>query len=246
MGLDGLYAAASGMEAQQTQLDAISNDLANESTPGYQAVRVGFHDLLYTSGGVSSGSTVATGAGAASNIIGRSQQQGSIQETGQPFDIALQGPGFIEVRRPDGTIGLTRNGVLQLNSQRRLTNTLGMEVQPPITVPRGVPVSEVKIAPNGTVYAGNRTIGKIAMVDVPAPDHLLADGSSVFSATAASGPIRPAAAGTTMQQGALEASNVDTSQEMVDMIDTQNNYSMASKAIQFQDQMMQIANQVKK
>ena len=121
--LDGLYAAASGMQAQQTALDAIANDLANESTPGYQATKVGFHDLLYASGGASSGSTVATGAGAAAAIIGRSQLQGSMQQTGQPLDVAILGPGYIEVRRPDGTIGLTRNGVLQLNAQRRLTTT---------------------------------------------------------------------------------------------------------------------------
>jgi len=239
--LGGLYAAAAGMEAQQQQLDAISNDLANESTPGYQAVRVGFHDLLYSSGGASSGSTVATGAGAAAALVGRSQTQGSIQETGQPLDVAIQGPGYIEVRRPDGTIGLTRNGVLQLDAQGRLTTALGMPLQPPITVPSGVSPSQVSIDSSGNVTVGTRKLGQISLVNVPAPDQLLADGDSVFSTTAASGAIRRAT-GATVQQGALEASNVDTSQELVDMIDTQNNYSMASKAIQFQDQMLQIAN----
>ena len=243
--LDGLYAAAAGMQAQQTQLEAIANDLANESTPGYQAAKVGFRDLLYTSGGASSGSTVATGAGSAADIIGRSQIQGSLQQTGQPFDVAIQGPGYIEVRRPDGTIGLTRNGVLQLNAQRHLTTSVGMELQPPITIPQGISPGQVKIDPNGTVHAGTRTLGRISLVDVPAPDKLLADGNSVFSPTAASGAIRPAA-GTTVQQGAIEASNVDANVEMATMITTQRNFSMASKAIQYQDQMAQIANQVKK
>ncbi len=243
--LDGLYAAAAGMQAQQTQLDAIANDLSNESTTGYQAVKVGFRDLLYTSGGASSGSTVATGAGSAADVIGRSQVQGSLQETGQPLDVAIQGSGFIQVRRPDGTIGLTRNGALQLDAQRRLSTSAGMLVQPPITVPQGVDVAHVSISSNGTVRAGTRTLGRISLADVPAPDQLLADGNGVFSPTAASGAIRPAT-GATLQQGALEASNVDANQEMAAMITTQKNYSMISRAIGFQDQMAQIANQVKK
>ena len=107
-----------GMAAQQEQIDALANDMANMSTPGYQATRVGFHDLLYSSGGGSTGSTVATGAGAAAQIIGRSQVQGSIQPTGRPLDVAIVGEGYIEVRRPDGTIGLTRNGVLQIDCSR--------------------------------------------------------------------------------------------------------------------------------
>lgn len=243
--LSGLYAAAAGMQAQQLQLDAISNDLANESTPGYQATRLGFHDLLYTSGGGSSGSTVATGAGAASGVVGRSQAQGTIQTTGQPLDVAIVGPGYIEVRRPDGTTGLTRNGVLQLNAQRNLTTALGMPVQPPITVPQGISPADVKVDSDGTVHAGARKLGQISIVTVPAPDQLLADGDSVLSPTAASGAIRRAS-GASLQQGALESSNVDVNQAMTDMITTQNNYSIASKAIQYQDQMLQIANQVKK
>jgi flagellar basal-body rod protein FlgG len=233
------------MQAQQTQLDAIANDLSNESTAGYQAVKVGFRDLLYTSGGASSGSTVATGAGSAAEVVGRSQVQGSLQETGQPLDVAIQGPGYIQVRRPDGTIGLTRNGALQLDAQRRLCTSTGMLVEPPITVPAGVSIAHISISANGTVRAGARTLGQISLVDVPAPDQLLADGNSVFSPTAASGAIRPAV-GATLQQGALEASNVDANQEMAAMITTQKNYSMISRAIQYQDQMLQIANQVKK
>src|SRR5947209_18236692 len=142
--LEGLYSAAAGMEAQQHQLEAVSNDIANVSTPGYQAAQVGFHDLLYSSGGASSGSSVATGAGAASSIVGRSQTQGALQNTGQPLDVAIIGPGFLQVRRPDGTIGLTRNGTLQLNSAGQLTNELGMAVQPPITVPRGTQPNDIK------------------------------------------------------------------------------------------------------
>jgi len=243
--IEGLYTAAAGMAAQQNQLDAIANDIANQSTPGYQGTRLGFHDLLYTSGGASAGSTVATGAGAATDFIGRSQVQGAIQETGQPLDVAILGEGFIEVRRPDGTIGLTRNGTLQVDAQGRLATTTGMLLQPPVRIPRGTPESQIKIAPDGTVSAGNRKVGKITLVTVPAPDKLLSDGDSVFSATAASGAIRRAT-GTNVQQGALEGSNVDEAAALIQMVDSQWGYQMSSKAVQMQDQMLQIANQVKR
>jgi flagellar basal-body rod protein FlgG len=240
--LEGLYSAASGMEAQQQQFDAISNDMANLDTPGYQSTIVGFHDLLYSNGGY--GSNVATGAGSAAQIVGRDQTQGAIQQTGQPLDVAIQGQGFIEVRRPDGTIGLTRNGRLELNASRQLTNQEGMLVQPPVTVPAGVPVDQVSIGANGTVQAQGKTIGKLSLVDVPAPDGLVADGDSVFSATAASGAIRPAKAAT-LQQGALEGSNVDLGEEMSKMMTAQQEYAMGSQAVQYQAQMLQIADQIK-
>jgi flagellar basal-body rod protein FlgG len=244
--LDGLYTAAAGMAAQQQQLDALANDISNVSTPGYQATRVAFHDLLYTSGSpAASGTTVATGSGAAAQMLGRNQSQGSVQSTGRPLDVAIVGPGFLQVRRPDGTTGLTRNGVLETDAQGHLTTNVGMSLQPPITVPKGVNADQVVIGPDGTVSAGTRKLGKITLVTVPAPDQLLADGDGVFSATAASGAIRKATGGT-LQQGAFEASNVDTGDAIVGMMDAQQGYSMDSKAISFEDQMMQIANQIKR
>jgi flagellar basal-body rod protein FlgG len=244
--IEGLYTAAAGMAAQQEQLDSIGNDLANVSTPGYQATRVGFHDLLYTTGGpAATGTNAATGAGSAASMIGRSQIQGAIQTTGQPLDVAIEGEGFIQVRRPDGTIGLTRNGTLQVDATGLLTTDTGMALQPPIRIPRGVTPGQVHIAPNGTVSAGGRTVGKIALVTVPAPDKLIGDGDSVFSATAASGAIRPAS-GATVKQGALEGSNVDEAVDLTQMVDAQWGYQMSSKAIQMQDQMLQIANQIKR
>jgi flagellar basal-body rod protein FlgG len=240
--LEGLYSAASGMEAQQQQFDAISNDMANVDTPGYQSTIVGFHDLLYSNGNY--GSNVPTGAGAKAEQMGRDQTQGAIQQTGQPLDVAVEGQGFIEVRRPDGTIGLTRNGGLQLNDKRQLTIQTGMLVQPPITIPSGIDTSEVSIASNGTVSVGKQTLGKLSLVDVPAPNGLVADGDSVFSATAASGAIR-AAKGTSVQQGALEGSNVNMGDEMSKMMDAQQQYAMGSQAIQYQAQMLQIANEIK-
>jgi flagellar basal-body rod protein FlgG len=240
--LEGLYSAASGMEAQQQQFNAISNDLANVDTPGYQSTIVGFHDLLYSNGGY--GSNVATGAGTAAQVVGHDESQGAIQQTGQPLDVAIQGQGFIEVQRPNGTIGLTRNGTLQINNKRQLTNQEGMLVQPPITIPQGVSTDNVTIEPDGTVTAGAQKLGKISLVDVPAPDGLVADGSDTFSATAASGAIT-AAKGTTLQQGALEGSNVNMGTEMAEMETAQQNYAMGSQAIQYQAQMLQIANEIK-
>jgi flagellar basal-body rod protein FlgG len=242
--LQGLYAAASGMEAQQNQLDAVSNDLANVDTPGYQGEIMGFEDLLYTQGGNSTGTNVATGAGSASALIGRSNLQGSIQQTGRPLDVAIQGPGYFEVRRPDGTIGLTRNGALETNAKGQLTNSQGMLLQPAITIPPGTDPSDVTIQDNGTVVANGKTLGQIKLVTVPAPNGLVADGDSIFSATAASGAIRPAT-GATLQQNALEQSNVDMGRAMSQMMTAERSYQMSSNAVQYQDQMLQIANQIK-
>ena len=242
--LQGLYAAASGMEAQQNQLDAVANDLANIDTTGYQGEIIGFQDLLYTQGGNSTGTNVATGAGSASAIIGRSDAQGSIQQTGRSLDVAIQGPGYLEVRRPDGTIGLTRNGALQTNAKGQLTNGQGMAVQPPITIPPGTDPSKVTIQGNGDVVVNGKTLGQIKLVDVPAPNGLVADGDSIFSATAASGAIRTAT-GSTLQQNALEGSNVDMGRAMSQMMTAERSYQMSSNAVQYQDQMLQIANQIK-
>jgi flagellar basal-body rod protein FlgG len=232
------------MEAQQNQLDAVANDLSNIDTAGYQGEIVGFQDLLYTSGGGSTGTDVATGAGSASSIVGRSNLQGAIQTTGRPLDVAIQGSGYLEVRRPDGTIGLTRNGALQVDEKGRLANADGMLIQPPITIPPGTDPSDVKIQGNGDVQLNGKTLGQIKLVDVPAPNGLVADGGSMFSATAASGAIR-AANGATLQQGSLEGSNVDMGRAMSTMMTAQRSYQMASNAVQYQDQMLQIANQIK-
>jgi flagellar basal-body rod protein FlgG len=244
--LQGLYAAASGMEAQQNQFDAISNDMANLNTTGYQASEVGFQNLLYSGAGSASGTTVATGTGASSSIVGYSQAEGSLQTTGNPLDVAINGSGYLQVRQANGSIGLTRNGALQLSADGEVTDQSGNALVPPVKIPAGVALTDVHIAPNGTVTAqGGRTLGRIAIVDVPAPSQLQPDGNSLFSVTAGSGATRPAA-GSTLQQGVLEGSNVDISQAMSDMVVAERNYQMSSQAVQYQDQMLQIADQLKK
>jgi len=241
--LEGLYAAASGMEAQQQQFDAISNDLANVDTAGYQSEIVGFHDLLYTTAGSASGSFAPTGAGADASVIGRSQIQGALNPTGRPLDVAIVGEGYLEVRRADGTIGLTRNGALEVDANGQLTNQQGLLLQPPITLPRGTNPASVKIDQQGNVWSGTQRLGKLQLVAVPNPNGLLPDGDSIFSPTAASGSLRAATG--TIQQGALEASNVDLGSAMAEMISAQKNYSLSSQAVQYQDQMLQIANSIK-
>ena len=144
--LEGLYSAGAGMEAAQSQLDAVSNNIANEDTPGYQAEVLGFHDLLYTTDD-DDPSTAIVGAGSATDTLGFSQTQGSLQQTGNPLDLALNGPGYFQVRQPDGTTGLTRNGTFELNARGQITTNLGMELVPPITVPKGTQPSQISIAP---------------------------------------------------------------------------------------------------
>ena len=245
--LEGLYSAAAGMAAQQQRIDGVSNDLANASTTGYKHVRVGFRDLLYNAQGGSAGPTVLAGAGAAAGFIGRSQEQGAMQTTGQPLDVAIQGPGFFQVTRPDGSTALTRDGSLRLDALGRLTTQAGDLLQPAITVPRGTTADQLSIGTDGTVRAGTgRALGRIELVNVPAPDGLPPLGGNLFAATAQSGAATPAGNDTTLRQGMLEGSNVDVGDAMVDMIDAQRSFQLASKAIQMQDQMLEIANQVKR
>ena len=186
--LEGLYSAAAGMAAQQRRIDGVSNDLANASTTGYKHVRVGFRDLLYNAQGGSAGPTVLAGAGAAADFIGRSQEQGALQTTGQPLDVAIQGPGFLQVKRPDGSTALTRDGSLRLDSDGRLTTKDGLIVQPQIAVPRGTAPDQLSIGADGTVRAGaGRALGRIDLVAVRSPAGLQALGGNLFAATAQSG-----------------------------------------------------------
>lgn len=242
--VEGLFSAAAGMAAQQTRLDAISNDIANVNTDGYQAQRVGFQDLLYSPAGSPSPTTVATGAGAAVVQLGASQTQGAMQQTGRTLDVALNGPGFLQVRQPNGAIGLTRNGALALDNRGQLITSDGALMQPPITAPAGVTEKQIAISSNGTVSANGRTFGRLSIVNVPAPSGLLAAGGTTFTPTAASGAPTPVT-GTIVRQGALEASNVDLSSEMTGMMDAQRSYSLDGEAIKMQEQMMQTADQVK-
>jgi flagellar basal-body rod protein FlgG len=239
--LEGLYSAAAGMQAQQQRMDTVANDLANVNTNGYKRERVAFRDLLYVR---DASGRVQSGAGAAATTIGRGFAQGSLRETGNPLDVAIQGGGFLQVRRADGTAALTRDGSLRLDPRGRLTTQQGDLIQPAITVPAGTQESDVSIAQNGTVTVNNRPAGALQVFTVRSPEGLQAVGDSLYRASAQSGPPTRVAA-PSLAQGSLEASNVDVADSMTEMMDAQRSFQLASKAVQMQDQLLQIANQVK-
>jgi flagellar basal-body rod protein FlgG len=241
--LEGLYAAAAGMTAEQDQLDATANNISNEDTPGYQSEEVGFQDLLYENDDDDPSSAVV-GAGSAASAVGYSQQQGSLEQTGGPLDLAIEGNGYFQVRLANGTTGLTRDGSFQLNSHGQITTASGQTLVPPITVPAGTSASDIRVSTNGVVSVGGRRVGTLAVVMVPAPDKLLANGDSTYTTTAASGAPR-AVRGAVVQQGYLEQSNVDLDVEISNMESAQQGYEMASKAISMEADMGQIAATLK-
>jgi flagellar basal-body rod protein FlgG len=232
------------MEAQQQRLDAISNDLANLNTTGYQSQRVGFQDLLYNGVGAVGAPGVTIGTGAAVVSLGPSQVAGPIQQTGSPLDLAINGDGFFQVRQADGSTALTRDGQLQLDASGQLTNAAGLLVQPPVKIPAGVDPHTVKIAGDGSVTTDGKTLGKVSLFTVPSPEQLIEASGNLLLPTAASGAVRPAATAT-MQQGALNGSDVNLARAMTEMVDAQQAYGLASRAITIEQQMGQIANGVK-
>lgn len=242
--LEGLQSAAAGLNAQQRRLDAIANDIANVSTPGYKRLRVGFRDLVYQGAGQGAGPGVNTGNGATAQVIGRGTAPGSLRQTERTLDVAIEGPGYIQVRRADGSLALTRDGSLQVGPDGRLRTSTGELLEPAVTIPDGAG-DQIGIAPDGEVTAGGRSAGRITLVTVPATDGLQPVGDNLFVPTAASGGPRPAA-GARLQQGVLEASNVDLGDAMVDMMDAQRSFALASKAITMQDEAWGIANGVRR
>jgi len=242
----GLNTAAAGMAAQQQRLDAVANDLANANTTGYKHQRVGFRDLVYDQTGRSSAQGVRTGSGAAAVDAGRAFGQGVLQRTDRPLDVAIQGEGFLRVRLADGRDALTRDGGLHIDGNRRLVTSTGAFVQPAITVPEGTADDDISIAGDGTVLANGTRIGKLDVVTVRSAQGLLSAGDNAFLTTAASGPAIAPPRATTLTQGALESSNTDMAEAMVAMIESQRAFQLTSKAITTADEMMGIANQVKR
>jgi flagellar basal-body rod protein FlgG len=239
-----MYSAAAGMEAQQQRMDVLSNDMANVNTTGYKRMRVAFRDLLYTQSGRGGAQGVTSGAGAAATTVGRVNTQGSMQETGRTLDVAIEGSGFLQVRDPRNGVVLTRDGSLQRRADGQLTTSSGQLVG--IQVPRNVDESQISISPNGIVSAANRRVGQLRLVNVRAPEGLQSVGDNNFRPTATSGPAVAAGRATQLQAGTLEASNVDLGSVMVDLMDAQRSYELTSKAISTQDQLLEIANQVKR
>jgi flagellar basal-body rod protein FlgG len=242
--LEGLYTAAAGMAAQQQRMDHLANDVANVNTAGYKHVRTGFRDLMYQQGGRGAANTVTAGAGSAAQIVGRSFAQGGLRQTGQPLDVALEGPGFLQVRTPQGQLALTRDGSLRVTNSGQLVTSTGAQVVPAVNFPAGTNLENVSVAPDGTITSGTQTIGRLVAVNVASPQALTSVGDNLFVANAQSGAPRNVP--TTFAGGYLEGSNVELADAMVDMMDSQRAFVLASKAIHQQDEMMGIANGIKR
>jgi len=251
-----LWAAKTGLDAQQTRMTVVSNNLANVNTSGYKKSRPVFEDLIYqnirqvgaaTSQDTQAPSGMSLGTGVRVVATEKLYTQGSLAQTGNSLDLAIQGRGFFQVLMPDGTFGYTRDGSFQMNSQGELVTSSGYKVQPGITIPSGA--QSITIGSDGVVtanVAGQSApvqVGTLQLVDFVNPTGLQARGENLLMESAASGTPQTSTPGLngvgTVQQGAVESSNVNVVEEMVNMIETQRAYEMNTKAIQTTDQMLQ-------
>ncbi|HJV60528.1 MAG TPA: flagellar basal-body rod protein FlgG [Albitalea sp.] len=256
-----LWISKTGMEAQQTQLDTISNNLANVSTNGYKKAHAVFEDLMYQNlrqaGANSTEQTtlpagLQVGLGTRAVATSRSFSQGNLQQSGNNLDVAVLGNGFFEVQMPDGTTGYTRDGSFQVSSTGQLVTNNGYTVQPGITIPSAA--QSVTIGSDGTVsvtlagQAAAQTVGQISIASFVNPAGLDPKGQNMFAETAASGSPNSGTPGQnglgTLRQGFVETSNVNVVEELVAMIQTQRAYELNSKAIQTSDQMLQKLGQL--
>jgi flagellar basal-body rod protein FlgG len=251
-----LWAAKTGLDAQQTRMTVVSHNLANVNTSGFKKGRAVFEDLLYqnvrqvgaaTSQDTQAPSGLALGTGVRVVATEKLYTQGSLNQTGNALDMAVQGRGFFQVLLPDGTFGYTRDGSFQVNAQGELVTSSGYRVQPGISIPDGA--QTVTIGSDGVItvqQAGQSEptqVGTIQLSDFVNPAGLQARGENLLVESAASGPAQTSTPGLnglgTVQQGAVEASNVNVVEEMVNMIETQRAYEMNTKAISTTDQMLQ-------
>ncbi len=259
--INSLWISKTGMEAQQMQLDVISNNLANVSTNGFKKAHAVFEDLMYQNlrqvgSNTSEQSTLPTGlqVGLGVRTVATSRQfsQGNLQQTSNNLDVAIQGNGFFQVTMPDGTTGYTRDGAFQLDSQGRVVTSSGLLVQNGITVPANA--TAVAIGADGQVTAsipgtvGPQSIGTITTASFINPAGLEPKGQNMYAESAASGQPNAGTPGANglggLMQGFVETSNVNVVQELVTMIQTQRAYEMNSKAIQTSDQMLQKLGQL--
>jgi len=256
-----LWIAKTGLDAQQTQMDVISNNLANVSTSGFKRSRAVFEDLLYQTirqpGAQSSEQTqlpsgLQIGTGVKPVATERIFTQGNLQQTGNAKDVAIQGNGFFQVLMPDGTTAYSRDGSLQADANGQLVTSSGYAVQPAITIPADT--QSLTIARDGTVSitqpgsANATTIGTLQLAMFINPAGLQSLGENLYAETAASGTPSSNAPGSNgaglLNQGYVETSNVNVVEELVNMIQTQRAYEINSKAIQTSDQMLQRLTQL--
>jgi flagellar basal-body rod protein FlgG len=258
-----LYSAASGMNAQQLNIDNIANNLSNANTTGYKSRRAQFQDLLYqnmTAPGsaagqstiVPSGLQLGLGTRAVSNEI--IFQQGSFTSTSNPYDLVIQGNGFFQIQQANGNLGYTRNGSFQLSNTGSLVTSDGLLLQPQITIPPAA--QSVSVAADGTVsytltgQTQAQTAGQITLANFQNPAGLNSLGGSLFTPTDASGAAIVGTPGGadgvgTIMQGYVEQSNVSVVDEFINMITAQRAYEANSKVVKAADEMYQQVNNLK-
>jgi flagellar basal-body rod protein FlgG len=258
--MSALWIAKSGLSAQDTRLSTIANNLANAATIGFKRDDAVFEDLLYQikrqPGASSSQSTELPSGlqlGTGVRVIGTAKEmsEGNLQVTEKPLDIAINGRGFFEILLPDGTTSYTRNGQFQINSNGEVVTSRGLLLQPAITIPDNA--QTITISSDGIVevqifgQASPQQVGQIQLTDFVNAPGLQAIGANLFLETAASGSATqgtPANNGIgSLEQGTLENSNVDTVEELVNMITTQRTYEMNSKVISTADSMLSFITQ---
>ena len=258
----GLYTAASGMMAQQQNIDVISNNIANVNTYGFKQDRAEFQDLVYQSLNYTAGATsdstnnptgIDTGLGVRVAGIQKNFLQGNLNATGNTYDMSIQGDGFFQITTPSGDTAYSRNGAFKLDSEGTIVTGQGYALEPEITIPSEL--VDISIAQDGTVTGQDAssgettTLGQITLVNFINPSGLSPQGDNLYLATDVSGdPIEgiPGEEGIgTLQQGMIEGSNVQLVTEMVNLITAQRGYEANSKAINTTDSMLQTVNALK-
>ena len=256
-----LWISKTGLDAQQTQLDVISNNLANVATNGFKRSRAVFEDLLYQTlrqpGAQSSQTTMIpsglqVGTGVRPVATARNFSQGNLQQTSNSLDVAINGQGFLQVSMPDGTTSYTRDGSMHLDAQGQIVTSNGFPVSPAITIPSNA--TKINIGQDGIVtvnvpgQAAPTQVGQLQLATFANPAGLQANGQNLYVETASSGAPTANTPGTngagTLNQGYVETSNVNVVEELVNMIQTQRAYEINSRAIQVSDQMLQKLSQL--
>jgi len=261
--LRALNTAALGMNAQQRNVDNIANNMANASTNGYKQTRLVFHDLIYqniqTGGqneaeGNAAPASLQIGHGAAPVASVRDFRQGGLKQTGNNLDVAINGEGFLQIRRPDGSIAYTRDGNLNLDAEGNIVTHSGLMLEPDLNVPPEA--TNIRISQDGVVTAefeGDPVgveLGQIELARFANAGGLKPIGGNLFEQTAASGPPTIATPGQDgmglVRQGFLETSNVNIVREMTNLIEAQRAYEINSKMVTTTEDMLQIANNLKR
>jgi flagellar basal-body rod protein FlgG len=261
---DALYIAATGMQAQQLNVDTIANNLVNVNTAGFKAGRVSFMDLVYRELGRAAGSAGATegvaarsmgqGTGVGIASLSKLFVQGDLKKTDVPLDLAIQGNGFFEVTLPDGTQAFTRGGSMQVNHDGFLVSADGYMLKPSVRV--GSDFKQIRVGADGkvTVLASGLSTpfeaGGLELTNFASPAGLVALGQNLYKASEASGDPVAAKAGEdgagTVAQGFVESSNVKMVDEMVNLMVAQRAYEMSVKVIQASDEMLAMSNNLRK